>query len=283
MPKPVKPVTPVRPSSPPDAEAAYDALEPELLALEADELATINLDVPQVTSLVLGAVPGIDDRADELVKLIDARHVHNLRNYALAAWYAHLQALPPTKSAIRTLIEEATELRNRLLGDAENLARRGYFDADAVAIIRAGQGHMDLANDLVALAAMFTHNRDEIAGKTPATEAELNRARKLGPELISALGKRDRKESTSMLADRRVRAFTLLVKAYDQVRRGLTFLRWSEGDADVIAPSLYKVRTSRSKGLPEELPEEAPTNGAATPPPPAAATPPPAPTPDPEH
>lgn len=277
MPKPVKPATPARPSSPPDAEAAYDALEPELVALESDELATINLDVPQVTSLVLGAVPGIDELSDEIVKLIDPRHVHNLRNYALAAWYAHLQALPPTKSALRALIEEATELRNTLLGDAENLARRGYFDSEAVAIIRAGQGHVDLANDLVALAAMFTHQRDEIAGKTPATEAEIARARKLGPELISALGKRDRNESASFAADRRARAFTLLVRAYDQVRRALTFLRWNEGDADVIAPSLYKSRNARSKGLPVEPPTEQPSNGAGTPEPPPAVTPAPAP------
>jgi hypothetical protein len=30
-----------------------------------------------------------------------------------------------------------------------------------------------------------------------------------------------------------------LVSVYDQVRRMITFVRWSEGDADAIAPSLY--------------------------------------------
>jgi hypothetical protein len=32
------------------------------------------------------------------------------------------------------------------------------------------------------------------------------------------------------------------LKAYDQVRRAVTFLRWNEGDADRIAPSLYSGR-----------------------------------------
>lgn len=265
MPTPAKPATPAIPSSPPDAEAAFNALEPELNALGADELASINLYIPQVTSLVLGAVPGINALGDELGRLIDPRHIHNLRTYALAAWYAHLQALPPTKDAMRGLIEEATALRNVLLGDAENLARRGYFEAEAVAIIRAGQGHVDLANDLVALAAMFTHNQHTIAGKTPTTDAEVERARKLGPALLSALGIRGRKESTSVMADRRARAFTLLVRAYDQVRRGVMFLRWSEGDAAMIAPSLYKARKARPKAGRNEPPAPPPpANGAGT-------------------
>ncbi|MFS8069892.1 MAG: hypothetical protein ACMG6S_26300, partial [Byssovorax sp.] len=43
-------------------------------------------------------------------------------------------------------------------------------------------------------------------------------------------------------ADRKLRAFTLFTNAYDQVRRGVMYLRWDEGDADSLAPSLYKGR-----------------------------------------
>jgi len=41
-------------------------------------------------------------------------------------------------------------------------------------------------------------------------------------------------------ADARNRVFTLLTRRYDQVRRAVVFLRWDEGDADRIVPSLYK-------------------------------------------
>lgn len=258
MPKAIKPATPARPSSPPDAAAAYDSVQAELDALPSDELASINLDVPQVVSNVLGAEPGILAMADEIVALIDPKHVHHLRNYALAAWYAHLQWLPPTKEAkdaTRSMVEEATALRNNLLGDAEALARRGYFDVDAVALIRAGHGYIDLANDLVALGAMFTQKRDEIANKTPVTDAEIKRARVLGPALLTAVGKRERQESPLLVSDRRTRAFTVLVRSYDQVRRAITFLRWDEGDADLIAPSLYKAR-KRAKSNGASAPEE---------------------------
>jgi hypothetical protein len=47
-------------------------------------------------------------------------------------------------------------------------------------------------------------------------------------------------------SNNRQRAFTLLLTAYSQVRRAITYLRWNEGDADSIAPSLYAAR--RKKG-----------------------------------
>src|SRR5512132_3793744 len=43
-------------------------------------------------------------------------------------------------------------------------------------------------------------------------------------------------------AFRKARAFTLFVTADDQGRRAVTYLRWNEGDADSLAPSLYKGR-----------------------------------------
>ncbi|MBI5479925.1 MAG: hypothetical protein HY906_13755 [Deltaproteobacteria bacterium] len=45
--------------------------------------------------------------------------------------------------------------------------------------------------------------------------------------------------------DRRDRAFTLLVNAYDTFQRAVTYLRWNEGDAGTIAPSLFDYRSGR--------------------------------------
>jgi hypothetical protein len=49
-------------------------------------------------------------------------------------------------------------------------------------------------------------------------------------------------------ADLRNRAFTLFTRGYDQMRRAVAFLRWDEGDADKVVPSLYaKHRRSKKK------------------------------------
>lgn len=113
-----------------------------------------------------------------------------------------------------------------LLGDGEALARRGYLDQALLEEIRAGQGHLDLANDLVALSALFADSWDGIRDRTVATEAEIDRAAELGPLILAALGVREHGPAPGPTdaADRRARAFTLFVRAYDQARRAVTYL-----------------------------------------------------------
>jgi len=45
-------------------------------------------------------------------------------------------------------------------------------------------------------------------------------------------------------ADMRARAFTLLTDAYDNARRAIIYLRWHEGDADIICPYLFAGRSN---------------------------------------
>jgi hypothetical protein len=52
------------------------------------------------------------------------------------------------------------------------------------------------------------------------------------------------------VAAQRHRAYTLFVRAYDEVRRAVSFLRWRKGDADDIIPSIYSVRAARPRPEP---------------------------------
>jgi hypothetical protein len=99
----------------------------------------------------------------------------------------------------------------------------------------------------------------------------VDRAAELAPELLVALGERGHGKTASSAAaaaDRRARAFTLLVDAYDACRRAVTYLRWNEGDADLIAPSLFKLRGPRRS--PAEAPPEPPAPAPAPEPAPVA-------------
>ncbi|WP_437624997.1 hypothetical protein [Sorangium sp. So ce1151] len=244
---------PKKPAAPPQAATAFNKTLPEIEALSADRLVPVNLDIPRVVSQVLGVLPGLlalrSGIAEQLQKH-DVALLDRLETYALAAWYAHLVWLSSggAENALKPLLEEAVPLRENLLSDAEALARRGLLDAETVAEIRAGQGHIDTANDLVALSALFSGSWSEIAGRTAATEDEVNRAGDIGPQLLAALGVREHGKGPgpTEAADKRARAFALLVHAYDQTRRAVAYLRWNEGDADIIAPSLYKGRGGRS-------------------------------------
>ncbi|KYF75993.1 hypothetical protein BE17_19805, partial [Sorangium cellulosum] len=211
---------PKKPAAPPQAAAAFDKAAPEMDALERDALFPINLDIPRAVSQVLGVLPGLlalRPLIAERLPTHDVGLVDRLEIYALAAWYAHLAWLSSggTLNGLKPLLEEAVPLRANLLGDAEALARRGLIDAETVADIRAGNGHMDTANDLVALSALFSGSWSEIAEKTAATEEEVRRAGELGPQLLAALGVREHGAAPGPTdaADKRARAFTLFVNA----------------------------------------------------------------------
>ncbi|MGK4001251.1 hypothetical protein WMF31_01400 [Sorangium sp. So ce1036] len=240
---------PARPSAPKEAAEAFARIEPELERVE--KVVPINVDIPRAVAVAVGAVPHLmalrPRFVDELPRFpIEA--LDKLMNYALGAWYAHLLALPagPGQDGLKPLLDEASALRADLLVAAEALAHKGFVDAGRVAEIRSGNGHLDTANDLVALAALFGEAWDAVKNKTTVEWTEVERASKLGPELLVALGARNQPglpaPRTADPADRRARAFTLLVRAYDQCRRGVTYLRWAEGDHDAIAPSLFASR-----------------------------------------
>ena len=57
-------------------------------------------------------------------------------------------------------------------------------------------------------------------------------------------------------------SFTLFANSYDQLRRAVTYLRWEQGDADAILPSLWaRSGAGRpAKGEPDPVdPTPAPT------------------------
>ncbi len=244
------PNRPSVPPTPPNAKLAYDRVVPEMLLLKEEEVGPINLDISQAVALALSALPGIKAHEADLAKLpgFDMRYLKMLETYAFASWYAHLQALPAvTQTELKAYLEEATALRNEHVSDGEVMVRRGIFNAEAMASVRAGQGHVDLANDLTAVSAMYELAWEAIGGRTFITRAQVERAGVLGPRLLVALGARaySTTEKDKPGANR-ARAYTLFSRAYNQVRRALAYLRWEEGDAESIAPSLYRTRANRA-------------------------------------
>lgn len=245
--------------TPNEGEAALTQIGEELAALRADELLPIRVDVVRAATIVLGTWPTLATLRPRIVDELPCFSIERfdrLPAYALATWYAHLLSLPPDspENPVKPLLDEAHTLRESLLVGAEGLAHFGLLDAKRVAAIRSGLGNIDVANDLGALSALYREAGPAIAGKTPVTAAQVDRAAALGPALLIALGVRDHDAklpaAPGALADQRNRAFTLFARAYDQCRRAVTYLRWDEGDADTYAPSIYGYRRPQAAPAP---------------------------------
>ncbi|MCU0686871.1 MAG: hypothetical protein MUF34_32265, partial [Polyangiaceae bacterium] len=180
----------------------------------------------------------------------------NLRGYALSLFFAHLMTQPSAEleTRMQALLVEGGQRRAHLLGMAEALAPLGLVDAERVASIRRGSGHADTAEDLVALAQLFYERRAELEGKTPFTSVDIARAHTIGIELLDWLGRRkvgnDGARAPGPYEEARLRAFRLLVRAYDATYAAVAYVRRREGDVDELMPSLFGGR-GRRRGVSE--------------------------------
>jgi hypothetical protein len=236
------------------AAEAFAKVEPELAALPPEASAPPTIDPAAAVAVVLAAAPRIREHRDAIAEQLPKhplRPIDELETYAQAAWYAHLVQTysSTTPEAAKALVDEATRLREGLLIAAEALAHRALLDADAVARVRKGGGH-DLAGDLITLAGLFKAAWSKVSSKTAIERGEVERAAELGPAVLVATAVKKHK-STDTEAER-ARAVTLLLDAYDSCRRAIGYLRWKEGDLDVIAPSLARKRPGRKLGKKDE-------------------------------
>ncbi len=241
------------PSAPNAAADAFAKIADELAALTPEELTPITVDVSAAVTAVLAAAPKILAYRDAIVEqlpLHPIEQVDELETYAHGAWYAHLlhNYANGSPEAAKAMIDEAQKLREDLLVAAEALAHRGMLDADAVAGIRKGHGHTDTAGDLTALAQLFKASWSKVSSKTAVEKTEVDRAEELGPAVMVAIAVRKSGAKSTDTDGQRARAFTLLARAYEGCRRAVTYLRWTEGDAESIAPSLFKKRAGRKPG-----------------------------------
>jgi len=269
---------PVTPPTQQEASEAFHRIEHELASIPAHEVVRITTDVGKGVAIGLGAAPRILEYRAVIVRELPGFPIatlDKLPDYALGAFYAHAAAAPaPVDASLSSLMDEASTLRERMLVSANAMVHFGVLDAARVAGIRSGSGQIDTAKDLVACAAMFKESWPSLEGKQPVTREEVERAGKLGTELMLVLGPKavraqvGEPAAVAADADRRARAFTLFVNAYEACRRAIAYLRWNEGDADLIAPSLF---VRRRRPAPAQGGEADP--GAAPPPPAPPAAP----------
>jgi hypothetical protein len=219
--------------SPPRKRAGRNSARP------AQDVLPISVDIERAASIALAAASHLTPVGPQFKALPDFDHrtPTRLRNYALAALYAHVVANEASRDDERftPVLEEATKLRELLLGAAEVLALFALVPADPVAEIRTGSGRLDAASDLIALNALFKAQWKRVEGKTPVTRPQVERTGVLGTELDELVASRKFVGPGDPASDdpqrTRARAFTLLVRKYDECRRGVAYLRWKFGDA----------------------------------------------------
>ena len=251
---------------------AFERVKGEMLALKAEEVELPTLDIHAAVKTVLGSLPDIKKLRERMVKELPAFDVvafDKLEDYAMAL--SHTQALYQIATTplndLDQVVAEATKVRERLIASARGLVVFGLFDVRKVEQLKHGNGYSNVAQDLLALSAAFEESWAKNEGKTPLTHENVQSASRLGLRLTRLVALREQGTPEQAEAtDLRRRAFTLTLRAYEDARSAVRFLRRNENDAEDIAPTFY-VKVRRSKGEEEtQVPE-----GSVAPPAPGSA------------
>jgi hypothetical protein len=242
---------------------AYARAQPAARAIPTEKLVPLNLDLTSAIVTATGALPRIlPFRASAAaLSAFDIANFDELDTYIRAAIHAHTQvriaSAPP--SALEELTLQGTALRRTLLKDAEALLSRDLLEPDCLRNFDARTGYRKLAFDLMGLAGLFRDHWPEITGRTGVITEELDRAELIGDQLVTLVGLRARTPAAiAEAAEQRRRHFTLLVRAYDQVRRAIGYLRFDEGDLEASAPSLYTGKQRKRRAATAHAPAPAP-------------------------
>ncbi len=216
-------------------------------ALPVSQLAPLNVDIKLAPSTVLGALPKILLFRARLTALadFDVRHLDTLAWHAAATMHAeaHYMGVSSGPARVAELAKQARTWRFLLLQDMAVMVTRGLLPAKKHAELKVRAGYKDLPFLLMALTLVYRDEWPKLNAHTTVREHELDEAENTAEQLSFAFASRaDRNAAVNEANEQRRRNFTLLAQAYDQVRRGLSYLRWNEGDLEQIAPSLYRGR-----------------------------------------
>lgn len=230
------------------SQKAYEEFLPAAEALDDEDVRPYRAD----GSMALHNIEfGLDSITPHLPRIatelptVDIAALKKLPNIALAVIYAAAQVDRSSDGSTAALLEKARASRALLLAWANALVVADILPAHEVERIRAGTGAIDLAQDNIDLAALYTKHDHAIHGKTIVTAEHITDAANLGTELLKCLkpkGTRSKDPAADAVAIRD-RLWTLLTLRHKELRRVGMWL-WMD-DVDTYVPALQSRKGTR--------------------------------------
>ena len=269
--------------SPTAGKQALRTLKPHLAALPEAELGNLKVDVEAATYAALGVAgfvgaPEVKARFARLPEEeFDMACVTGLETACFATLYALAEAraagaLESNARIAPQIAAEAAEVEARMQALCEYQLQDDPEIGPLLDRLRPGNGHRDLANDLLGYARIYDLRAAVVKGDQKhyrATDAA--RARELAGLYIQAFSAAMTPRARAAY-DSYARAWALLRRRYDEVRAAGLWLFRADPTRDERFPSLFAAARP-NVGRPKKTPAAAPGNGAAPsgePQPPAA-------------
>jgi hypothetical protein len=243
-------MSPITAEAPP-LRAALDERRPLLLAMPDEDVdRRPKVDASIAAEIVLAAMSEIARHKDAVMAKLGPEagaRIDALPVVARAAKQADVELTAAAGSRDLGAMEADLRAEHQLLvTDAQSLVNRKRIDPLRLRAARGTMSHRQLIHSTLVLIALLREHWARIEEVTPLTPADLGRIEAKATRMLTRIAVRERGTRTPE-AELRARALTDLVRRYDEVRRMVWYVRWHEGDADEIAPSLFARRTTRSR------------------------------------
>jgi hypothetical protein len=243
----------------------FERMKPKYLALLPADLRPVNLDVHDTCTIILGTLPKVREYRERAARLteFDISSFDDLTDgcFALEHTHSNYQIALRPNDGLDDLNAEAEQTHDRFLADLEGLSVNGCIDSGSLQGVTGVRGYVRTAADLRRMVEAYRKHWNQLQGKTCRTQDELARAEAVANRMIRLTGERDHSEKRAReWSELRTRAFSLLLRHYENVRRAIAFFRWFEDDLEKIAPSLWTGRGKRKK-----VPARAPNQPAVPP------------------
>ena len=214
-------------SNPVDIELYYNKHLPTAQALPASSILATRVDYDLAVVNVETGMHVVIEHANEIPEHFPKVNLVALKalvEVALATKYAALRAEQevPAETHMAAKLSEARALRAKLLTAAKALAENGFVPQAEVAVIAAGSGSRDRAEDCVALSALFRNHWTAIMGKHPIAMETVDQAAAVGSWLLATMRPGDAPNppttnNPSPAVDIRNRFVTLLVNGHHKL------------------------------------------------------------------
>lgn len=230
--------------------AEFEATRAERAAIAKPTRTTF--DVVSAYVVVGTSLPRIRAYTEQLASIgaFDLTLLDRVLVYGRAAIYAlqRERALSPPKSeAHPKLVREMERLHARFFNTAKYLVAMGLMDEGILSAARSGRSVVARALDLGTIAIEFNAERARLGSQLILTVEEVARACAISYSIIESLAARTVAERTpSEFKHDRQRAATVFLEAWDEIRRAVHWVRWHEGDASELAPSLFDTADRRA-------------------------------------
>ncbi|MDJ0762042.1 MAG: hypothetical protein QNJ97_03560 [Myxococcota bacterium] len=252
---------PASPFGQSEGQRALEAIAPFLSKIDDASIRRLPVTPPSLVSYGLYfAELYAEDREvfqDTFQKSVfDVAAFDNMRDRAQAFWHLDilLRRICDQGGRMQTLLAAAGPLRAKLVKAADYLWGDDPDLGEEVAKIRAGNSHLNRADDLGALATLFIDHWDEAETNCNVTEDEVLLAQELGAKMMTALGGVQTKE-VSDIRLQRDKAGEYLRQGIEDIRAAACFAFRDDPKALDRYPS---IRMAKKKGKPKERAEIGP-------------------------